>query len=392
MKLYNTFSKKKEDINLKDKIGVYVCGITPDGPTHLGHAFLFVTYDALTRYLRFLGAAVTYVQNVTDIDDDMLIRSKAAGFTWKQMGEIQTKNHIKHMDNLNVVRPDFYPKATENISQMIKIIKKLVDKKLAYIKNGSVYFSVSKEKDFGKLSKYGYPVMLEIANERGNFPLDPNKNDPLDFILWQAQKPNEPFWESPWGKGRPGWHIECSAMSMRYLGNTITIHGGGADLIFPHHEAEIAQSENYSGKKFVDLWMHVAMVYCLDKKMSKSLGNIIYVSELLKKHSPDTIRILLLSHHYRAPWNFEEKEFKDSTEITKLLKTVAKPNGLSQQQTKEELPDFFGALDNDFNTPLAIKVLAKTATGGKISLKKAQAIFTASNILGLFPDEKLLID
>lgn len=392
MKLYNTFSQKKENINLKDKIGIYVCGVTPDGPTHLGHAFLFVTYDVLIRYLRFLGAGVTYVQNVTDIDDDTLIRSKAAGLSWKQMGEIQTKNHIKHMDNLNVIRPDFYPKATENINQMIKIINKLVDKKLAYIKNGSVYFSVSKDKDFGKLSKYGYPAMLEIANERGNFPLDPNKRDPLDFILWQAQKPNEPFWESPWGKGRPGWHIECSAMSMRYLGNTITIHGGGADLIFPHHEAEIAQSENYSGKKFVDLWMHVAMLYCSGKKMSKSLGNIIYVSELLKKHSPDTIRILLLSHHYRTPWNFEEKEFKDSTEIVKLLKTVANPNGLSQQQTKEELPDFFSAVDNDFNTPLAIKVLVKVAKGGKISPKIAQAIFTASNILGLFSEEKLLID
>lgn len=385
MRLYNTFSQKKEDINLKGKIGIYVCGITPDGPTHLGHAFLFVTYDALIRYLRFLGATVTYVQNITDIDDDILIRSSAAGLSWKQMGIIQTKNHTKNMDNLNVIRPDFYPKATENINQMIKITRNLIDKKLAYVKNRSVYFSVSKDKDFGKLSKYGYPAMLEIANERGNFPLDTNKKDPLDFILWQAQKPNEPFWKSPWGKGRPGWHIECSAMSMRYLGKTVTIHGGGADLIFPHHEAEIAQSENYSGEKFVKTWMHVAMLYCSGKKMSKSLGNIIFVSELLKKHSPDTIRILLLLHHYRASWNYEEKEFKAATEIDYLLKTTAKPNALSIQQAKKELPNFFNALDDDFNTPLAIEVLVKAATGSKISPKMAQAIFTASNILGLFP-------
>lgn len=365
-------------------MGVYVCGITPDGPTHLGHAFLFVTYDVLIRYLRFLGANVTYVQNITNIDDDILIRSKAAGLSWEQMGQTQTENHIKNMDNLNVVRPDFYPKATENIYLMIKIIKKLVEKKLAYVKNGSVYFSVSNDKNFGKLSKYGYPAMLEIANERGNFPLDPNKNDPLDFVLWQAWKPSEPFWESPWGKGRPGWHIECSAMSMHYLGKTITIHGGGSDLIFPHHEAEIAQSENYSSEKFVKTWMHVAMVYCSDKKMSKSLGNIIFVSELIKKHSPGTIRILLLLHHYRTPWNYEENEFKNAAEIVKLLKTVSKPSTLLPEQTIKELPDFFSALDNDFNTPQAISVLTKTASNNKISSKKAQAIFTASTILGLF--------
>lgn len=382
MRLYNTFSQKKEEVNLKDKIGVYVCGITPDGPTHLGHAFLFVTYDSLIRYLRFLGAKVAYVQNVTDIDDDILIRSRTAGISWKQMGDIQTEKHIKNMDCLNVVRPDFYPKATENINEMIKIIKKLVAQKLAYVKNGSVYFSVSKDKNFGKLSKYGYPAMLEIANERGNFPLDPNKHDPLDFILWQAQKPNEPSWPSPWGKGRPGWHIECSAMSVGCLGPTVTIHGGGSDLIFPHHEAEIAQSENYTHKQFVKIWMHTAMVFCDDKKMSKSLGNIIFVSELLKKHSADTIRILLLSHNYRTPWNYDEEEFEKAAEIVKLLKKAGRSNVLLPQQAKKELPAFFAALDDDFNMPLAIEVL-KNASGGKISLKKAQAIFTASNILGL---------
>jgi len=407
VRIYNSFSQKKEEINLKEKIGIYVCGITPDGRTHLGHAFLFVTYDSLIRYLRFLSAQVTYVQNVTDIDDDILIRSKAAGFTWRQLGKIQTKNYLKLMDNLNVIRPDFYPNATENIKQMIKIIQKLVARDLAYIKNGSVYFSVSRDKNFGKLSKYDYPAMLEIANERGNFPQDPNKEDPLDFVLWQAQKPGEPSWNSPWGKGRPGWHIECSAMSMRFLGPTVTIHGGGSDLIFPHHEAEITQSENFTGKKFVKTWMHVTMVYCDGKKMSKSLGNMVFVSDLLKKYSANTIRIFLLSRHYRIPWNYEEKGLETAQKIAaKLSEALGKGltlttvsqkqrSGLSKSQSptrqddnqdlnraKRFLPDFFKALDDDFNTPRAIMVLRKAAKEN-ISEEKFKAIYTASKILGL---------
>ncbi len=405
MKIFNTFSGKKEKINLGERIGIYVCGITPDAPAHLGHAFLFVTYDTLIRYLRFLGAKVTYVQNVTDIDDDILIRSKKAGLSWEEMGNIQTKNYIKNMDALNVVRPDFYPKATENVGQMITIIKKLVAKKLAYTKNGSVlgpqserrgpqssvYFSVLKDKNFGKLSKYDYPAMLEIANERGNFPEDPIKNNPLDFVLWQAKKEGEPSWPSPWGNGRPGWHIECSVMSMRYLGPTITIHGGGSDLIFPHHEAEIAQSQNVTGKKFVKAWMHTAMVFCEGKKMSKSLGNMIFISDLIKKYSPNTIRILLLSHHYRNPWNFDEAELEKAEKIIATFKQALKGQALALAQhgkrpdlkyAQKYLPAFFKSLDDDFNTPAAIKVLEKAAKSKKPETKAA-VILAASQIFGL---------
>ncbi len=378
MQLYNSYTEKKETVNQKN-ITVYVCGVTPDGPTHLGHAFTFVTYDSLIRYLRFLGKKVTYTQNVTNVDDDIIIRSHAAGTTWKKMGDVQTRNHLKNMDALNVKRPDFYPKATENIPQMINIIKKLLSKKFAYIKNNSVYFPVKTDKNFGKLSKFGYRAMLEIANERGNFPLDPNKRDPLDFVLWQSQKPGEPSWDSPWGKGRPGWHIECSAMSNRFLGDTITIHGGGSDLIFPHHEAEIAQTQNATGKKFVKIWMHAAMLYYEGKKMSKSLGNMIFVSDLVKHHNFATIRLLLLSHHYRSPWNYEEKEIKIAQKKTQLIFSSSKKGTISAQESQQQIPDFYKALNDDFNTPLAIEILENYAKAKKYP----QSIFQAGQILGL---------
>lgn len=393
MKLYNTFSEKKESLDLSQKIGIYVCGITPYDTTHLGHAFTFVVYDSLIRYLRFMGSSVTYVQNVTDIDDDILIRVAALGKSWKKLGQEETLKHTRNMDALHALRPDFYPKATENIVNMIAIIKKLVDKKLAYVKNGealgpqskgrgphgSVYFDIAKDKNFGKLSKFGYRAMLEIANDRGNNPLDLNKKDPLDFVLWQARRENEPFWKSPWGDGRPGWHIECSAMSMRYLDTPITIHGGGTDLIFPHHEAEIAQSENATGKKFVKLWMHTAIVYCGSKKMSKSLGNMVFVSDLLNKYDFATIRILLLSHHYRSAWNFDEKELKISQKVAQLIKKSAKDGNLSPKELKKIIPGFFEALDDDFNTPKAINILANLAK----SQKNPKAVFAASHFLGL---------
>lgn len=380
MKIYNTFSEIKEELSLRGQIGIYVCGITPDGPTHLGHAFLFVTYDTLIRYLKFLERDVIYVQNVTDVDDDILIRSKAAGLTWKEMGDRQTKAHLKDMDKLNVIRPDFYPKATENIKQMIAIIKKLLSKNMAYIKNGSVYFSVSADKNFGKLSKFGYRAMLEIANDRGNFPLDPNKVDPLDFVLWQAKKAGEPSWSSPWGEGRPGWHIECSAMSMRFLGPTLTIHGGGSDLIFPHHEAEIAQSENSTGQKFVKIWMHAAMVFCDGKKMSKSLGNMIFVSDLIKKYSSNTIRILLLSHNYQTPWNYYEGELKEAQNKAEIIEKSALQTKLTNSQVKKIIPNFFKALDDNLNTPLAIESLIKLTKSNDVKAK--QAVFACAQILG----------
>lgn len=380
MKIHSTFSQKLEPINLKEKIGIYVCGITPYDTTHLGHAFTFITYDSLIRYLRFRGANVTYVQNVTDIDDDILIRSHSLKKSWKNLGLEETQKHLKNMDNLGVLRPDYFPKATENIGEMIKIIKKLIVKKLAYESAGNVYFEVKKDRNFGKLSKFGYRAMLEIANERGNFPLDKHKRDPLDFVLWQRQHKGEPAWDSPWGKGRPGWHIECSAMALRYLGSTVTIHGGGSDLIFPHHEAEIAQSENFTGKKFVNFWMHVAMVYYEGKKMSKSLGNMIFVSDLLEKYDANTIRICLLKHHYRLPWEYDSLDIGKCQRASSLFAKNVSRNQATRTQSLKEVPSFFNWIENDFQTDNALKLLEGLIKQRKISGEVLNACLSSLGI------------
>lgn len=381
MYLFNSFSKKKEKVDTSGPIGLYVCGITPYDTTHLGHAFTFITYDVLVRYLRFLGAKVTYVQNVTDIDDDILIKAKSLGIDWRELGQRETNKHAHNMQRLNALQPDIFPKASAHISAMIHIIGVLIKKGLAYVKNGNIYFEVKRDKNFGKLSQYDYRAMLTIANDRGNNPLDPNKRDPLDFVLWQKSPIDEPFWESPWGKGRPGWHIECSTMSMQYLGPNVTIHGGGEDLIFPHHEAEIAQSENFTGKKFVKIWMHTAMVYCEGKKMSKSLGNMIFVHDLLKKYDVNTIRIFLLSHHYRRSWNYQEQELAEAEKIAKHLQRFSQKTTIANAQTQRLPPAFFKALNNDLNIPQAIGILVSLAKSNK---KQAGELITrCGQILGL---------
>lgn len=383
MKIFNTFSQKKEIISLKKPVGIYVCGVTPYDTTHIGHAFTFVTYDVLVRYLRFLGAKVTYVQNVTDIDDDIILKAKALNTTWKELGISQTKLHLENMDSLNALRPDYYPKATGNIQQMIDIIKVLEEEGLAYVRSGNVYFSINRDKNFGKLSKYGYPAMLQIANDRGNFPLDPHKEDPLDFVLWQSQQnKDDPSWPSPWGDGRPGWHIECSAMSMRYLGKTITIHGGGEDLIFPHHECEIAQSENFTNQQFVKTWMHTAMVYCEGKKMSKSLGNMIFIHDLVKQYSSNLIRIFLLMHHYRKSFNYNEVEFKKVENMCNLLKScLGNEEKLSPREVEQLAPEFLSALDDDLDVPQALEILLEIAKS--TNQQKRKVVFTCLDILGI---------
>jgi len=387
VKLYNSYSEKKETLDLSHPIGLYVCGITPYDTTHLGHAFTFLVYDVLVRYLRFLGNKVTYVQNVTDIDDDILIKAKSLGTTWQALIQAETKKHFKNMAGLNALAPDIIPYATGHIKEMISIIKVLIARGLAYEKNGSVYFKIRSDKNFGKLSKLGYRAMLQIANDRGNFPLDPNKRDPLDFVLWQKHKDGEPSWDSPWGRGRPGWHVECSAMAMKYLGPTITIHGGGEDLIFPHHEAEIAQSENYTKQKFVKIWMHTGMVYCDQKKMSKSLGNMVFVCDLLKIYSANTLRLYLLSHHWRQSWNYNEKKLEESQKTAKILEKSATKSSMDDREVQKNLPVFFTALDDDLNIPQAIEVLVSFAKSKNLPAgRQGQAgelITKCGQILGL---------
>ncbi|MGH2616246.1 MAG: cysteine--tRNA ligase, partial [Thermomicrobiales bacterium] len=322
--------------------------------------------DILVRLMRLKGWDVTYVQNVTDIDDDILRKANEVGLTWKQLGDRETARYLKDMSDLNWVAPDHYVRATDHIPEMLEIIQALIEKGNAYESNGNVYFSVASDPEFGKLSHIPRDEMLPIANERGNTPDDPHKRDPLDFVLWQQSAGGEPAWDSPFGPGRPGWHVECSAMASRYLGPSIDIHGGGADLIFPHHECEVAQSENAFGvEPFARLWMHAGMVGYNGEKMSKSLGNLVLVSDALKNYSADAIRLYLFSNHYRSAWVFEEAELDRWARVAEdLIEAVEFPAyGIEDILDVSTLRDrFFNALDDDLNSPIAIEALQETAT------------------------------
>ena len=369
MKLFNTLTQSLEEfVPLDDKIvRIYVCGVTPYDTTHLGHAFTYVSFDTLIRYLEFLGYTVNYVQNVTDIDDDVLRKARELGMAWDELGKRETERYLNDMASLNVRRPNVYARATEEIPMMLEIISTLITRGYAYESSGSVYFNVKQDPEFGIMARAiglnDYHAMLTIANERGNFPDDSRKKDPLDFVLWQAQAPGEPAWPSPWGPGRPGWHIECSAMSMHYLGPQLDIHGGGADLAFPHHTCEIAQSEHFTEKApFSRFWMHTGMVFQEGEKMSKSLGNLTLVSDLLKDYSADAIRVVLLNHQYRYPWECFPADLEVAQEIVTHFQQVRSLVGDEVRGEDTMLLDQFkAAMDNDLNTPQAILLLRQAA-------------------------------
>ena len=372
MKLFNTLTQSLETfVPLTDTVRIYVCGVTPYDTTHLGHAFTYVSFDTLIRYLEFSGHKVKYVQNVTDIDDDVLRKARELGMQWDELGRRETERFLRDMDALNVRRPDVYAKATEEIPGILMMVSKLVERGYAYVSEGCVFYDIRHDPNFGGMARVvglkDYASMLEIANERGNFPDDTRKRDPLDFVLWQAQAPGEPAWESPWGPGRPGWHIECSAMSLHHLGEQIDIHGGGADLNFPHHTCEIAQSEHYTQKApFSRIWAHTGMVYQDGEKMSKSLGNLTLVSNLLKEYTPDAIRIVLQSHHYRYPWECFPEDLKIAAETADTLQQLHAfvGNDLSNELNGDTIllhNRFLSVMDNDLNTPEAVLMLRKSA-------------------------------
>ncbi len=366
MQLYNTLSGKVETFTDRGgSVGIYVCGVTPYDTTHVGHAFTYLTFDILTRYLRDSGLTVTYVQNVTDIDDDILRKAAEVGVDWRELADRETNRFLRDMSDLNALPFDHYVRATEHITDVVDLTRRLIATGNAYESNGNVYFDVASDADFGVLSKIPRGEMLAVANERGNHPDDPNKRDPLDFVLWQATTPGEPAWESPWGQGRPGWHIECSAMSTKYLGDTIDIHGGGKDLVFPHHEAEIAQSERGTGvSPFVRYWMHVGMVAYQGTKMSKSLGNLVLVREVLDTYSADALRLYLMSHHYRSDWEYIDDEVEAWSRVADDLREAADfpPFGPDEPLDVDALSDqFYNAMDDDLNTPEAIRALQEMA-------------------------------
>lgn len=361
MNIYNTLTQKIDVFTSlrPKKVAIYVCGVTPYDTTHLGHAFTYISFDVLIRYLKFKGYEVTYTQNVTDVNDrdgDILERARQQNISWAELSEFWTDKFLSDMKALNWIPPTHYLKASENIDSMISLIQKLIARGLAYTNSKSVYLDVTKKSDYGKLSGLTKDQRLKGARDFEEDIDNPDKRNPLDITLWKAvdlhQPRHIPSFDSPFGKGRPGWHIECSAMSIFSLGEQIDIHGGGTDLIFPHHEAEIVQSEGSTGKiPFAKYWVHTGQVFYKGKKMSKSKGNLVMVSGLLEKYSANSVRWLLLSHHYRKKWEFKEEELGRAQSKIEALEGELRDGG-------EE--EFTQIMDNDLNTPKALELLLRS--------------------------------
>ncbi len=363
IRIYNTINKKKEVFTpiSNNKVKMYVCGPTVYDACHVGHARSSVVFDVIARYFESKGFDVTYVRNFTDVDDKIIRRAQELDSDSSTVAEKYIQDFYRDMDRLHVRRASIEPKATEHISAIQEIIKILIDKEMAYEVEGDVYFSVTSFKGYGKLSGR----KLEDMEAGARVEVDVRKQNPFDFALWKAAKPGEPFWESPWGKGRPGWHIECSAMSSQYLGQTFDIHGGGKDLIFPHHENEIAQSEAAFGVPFANYWIHNGFVNINQEKMSKSLGNFLLIKDILKRYHPEALRLFLISNHYRSPIDFNEKAMEESsTALEKIYKAMQRIEALPEPPKKSEnllLGEFWGkfcdAMDDDFNTAQGLGIL-----------------------------------
>ncbi len=357
MKVFSTLSGRKEDFRPRgDTVNMYVCGVTVYDDCHIGHAMSYIVFDVIRRYLEFKGYKVRYVQNFTDIDDKIINRAQQLGVPALELAEKYIQEYFKDMDALNIKRADVYPRATEEIPKIVEIIQGLVDKGYAYESDGSVYFRVRNFNGYGKLSHQNLAEMLSRGSaEEGK------KEYPLDFALWKAAKPGEPYWSSPWGQGRPGWHIECSAMALKYLGDSLDIHGGGQDLIFPHHENEITQSEAYTGVvPFARYWLHNGLLQLGENKMSKSLGNLITVKQALERYSPDAIRLFILSSHYRSPLTYSEEALRAAEAGVARLRQAIKNGGNTGQTVLEAeffRRRFIESMDDDFNTAQAIAVL-----------------------------------
>ena len=382
LKIYNTLTRSKETFTprVAGKVGLYVCGMTVYDYCHVGHARVMVVFDTVTRYLRYLDYDVTYVRNITDIDDKIIHRANENGEDFHALTErfIDAMHEDEHA--LFVLPPDIEPRATSSIDAIIAMIQTLIERDFAYVgKNGDVFYAVEKFNDYGKLS--GKNIEDLQAGERVD--VDLAKRNPMDFVLWKMAKADEPSWESPWGNGRPGWHIECSAMSTCCLGNHFDIHGGGMDLQFPHHENEIAQSEGATGEKFVNLWMHNGFVRINEEKMSKSLGNFFTVREVLKEYRPEIIRFFILSSHYRSPLNYSDESLKDAAAGLTRLYTALRDVDIIQTDLEGEYKQRFEqAMNDDFNTPVALSVLFDLAR--ELNKTKAPALATTLKYLASF--------
>ena len=360
MQIFDTLKNTKTELEFSDKVRIYLCGVTVYDEAHIGHARTIIVFDVLRRFLESQNIPVEFVQNFTDVDDKIIERAHEKNVPALELAAKYIEHYFTDFDRLNVKRATSYPKATDHIDDMHNLISNLVDKKCAYLTKNGVYFSVSKFSEYGKLSKKKTGDLVAGAR----VIIDEEKNDPLDFALWKFSE-KEPFWNSPWGNGRPGWHIECSAMSLKYLGENFEIHGGGRDLIFPHHENEIAQSESYTSNKFAKIWMHVGMITINGEKMSKSLGNVKSVRHVFENWGSNIIRLFCLSGHYTKPIDYSEKFLKEN--ITKLRQIescyyelrLAEGTGgesIAKKLVSECRNDFDSALNDDLNTPLALTV------------------------------------
>ena len=409
--VYNDLTRKKETFVPVEpgKVRFYVCGPTVYNFFHIGNARPFVLFDVFRRYLESVGYEVTYVQNFTDIDDKMINRANEMGITVAELAERYIAEYYADADALGIRRATVNPRATHEIDAIIDIIEKLIEKGHAYEADGDVYFSVPSFPEYGKLSKQS----LEELNAGARIEVDERKKSPLDFALWKAAKPGEPFWESPWGKGRPGWHIECSAMSTKYLGKTIDIHGGGSDLIFPHHENEIAQSECANDAQFVKYWLHNAYLLIDKEKMSKSLGNFLTVRDVRQKVSPLVLRFFLMSVHYRSPLNFSQEGLDHAKAALERLnncrtdmlfaldnREAGEADETLREAVKAAQEGFTEAMDDDFNTAGAFGCIFEMVRAVNVHLsehekidaeclREAEAFFDKTNkILGYLPEEQ----
>ena len=359
MKLTDTLTGRKRDFApAGDEVLIYVCGVTPYSPAHVGHAMSYIVFDVLHRYLEFRGFAVRRVQNFTDIDDKLIERAAQEGTTVEALAEKHVAEYFENMAALNVREADVYPRATRELPKIIEMIAGLVASGHAYESNGDVYFRVRSGAEYGELSRRSLDAMRAGARVEPGV----SKEHPMDFALWKSAKEGEPAWDSPWGAGRPGWHIECSAMALRYLGESIDIHGGGQDLVFPHHENEIAQSEAFTGKRpFARFWLHNGLLNMDAQKMSKSLGNLVTISEALERYSADAIRLSVLNAHYRSPGYYSDEALagaeRAAARLRQALAAPANPGAAAALDPKPARDRFVEAMDDDLNTPQALAAL-----------------------------------
>ncbi|WP_435954814.1 cysteine--tRNA ligase [Dryocola sp. BD626] len=380
LKIFNTMSRQKEEFKPihAGEVGMYVCGITVYDLCHIGHGRTFVAFDVVARYLRFIGYKLKYVRNITDIDDKIIKRAHENGEDFVALVDRMVAEMHKDFDALNILRPDSEPRATKHIPEIIEIVEQLIARNHAYVaSNGDVMFSVETDPSYGKLSRQDLDQLQ--AGARVEVAADVKRN-PMDFVLWKMSKPGEPSWQSPWGEGRPGWHIECSAMNCKQLGNHFDIHGGGSDLMFPHHENEIAQSTCAHDGEYVNTWMHSGMVMVDREKMSKSLGNFFTVRDVLKYYDAETIRYFLMSGHYRSQLNYSEENLKQARTSLERLYTALRGTDSAAQPAGGEAFEarFRDAMDDDFNTPEAYSVLFDMAR--EVNRLKAEDVTAANGL------------